>query len=90
MTELRATDLRFTPAEAADFLNQAMGLTLAAEEIAALETRTEGWIAGLQFAALALQGTLACKGRFPCRDSKTLGIKTLATSSNRSPVATVL
>jgi LuxR family maltose regulon positive regulatory protein len=54
LTELRAIDLRFTPAEAADFLNQVMGLDLSAEDIAALETRTEGWIAGLQLAALAL------------------------------------
>ncbi len=61
LTELRATDLRFTPAEAAGFLNQVMGLTLSAEEIGALETHTEGWIAGLQLAALALQG-LALQG----------------------------
>src|SRR5437764_2446617 len=56
LTELRATDLRFTPSEAAAFLNQGMGLNLSAEDIAALETRTEGWIAGLQLAALSLQG----------------------------------
>jgi LuxR family transcriptional regulator, maltose regulon positive regulatory protein len=56
LTEFRAADLRFTPAEAAEFLNQAMGLTLSLEEIAALETRTEGWIAGLQMAALSMQG----------------------------------
>ena len=56
MTELRAADLRFTPAEAAEFLNRVMGLNLSAEEIAALETRTEGWIAGLQLAALSMQG----------------------------------
>ena len=56
LTELRAADLRFTPAEAAEFLNQVMGLNLAAEDIAALETRTEGWIAGLQLAALSMQG----------------------------------
>jgi LuxR family maltose regulon positive regulatory protein len=56
LTELRVTDLRFTPAEAAAFLNQAMGLNLSAEDIAALEVRTEGWIAGLQLAALSLQG----------------------------------
>ena len=54
LTELRATDLRFTSSKAAEFLNQMMGLDLAAEDIAALETRTEGWIAGLQLAALAL------------------------------------
>ncbi|HOU13155.1 MAG TPA: LuxR C-terminal-related transcriptional regulator [Anaerolineae bacterium] len=56
LTELRAADLRFTPAEAAEFLNQVMGLNLAAEDIAALETRTEGWIAGLQLAAISMQG----------------------------------
>ena len=56
MTELRAADLRFTPAEAADFLNQAMGLNLSAEDIAALEARTEGWIAGLQLAAISMRG----------------------------------
>ena len=56
LTELRAADLRFTPAEAAEFLNQVMGLNLSAEDIAALETRTEGWIAGLQLAAVSLQG----------------------------------
>jgi LuxR family maltose regulon positive regulatory protein len=56
LTELRATDLRFTSAEAAEFLNQAMGLDLSAEDIATLETRTEGWIAGLQLAALSMQG----------------------------------
>src|SRR3989440_5717361 len=56
LTELRATDLRFTPSEAAGFLNQGMGLNLSAEDITALETRTEGWIAGLQLAALSMQG----------------------------------
>ena len=56
LAELRAADLRFSPAEAAEFLNQAMGLNLSAEEIAALEARTEGWIAGLQLAALSMQG----------------------------------
>ena len=55
LTELRATDLRFTPAEAAEFLNR-MGLNLSAEDIAALEARTEGWIAGLQLAAISMQG----------------------------------
>ncbi len=56
LTELRATDLRFTPAEAAEFLNRMMGLNLSAEDIAVLESRTEGWIAGLQLAALFMQG----------------------------------
>jgi LuxR family maltose regulon positive regulatory protein len=56
LTELRVTDLRFTPSEAAEFLNQVMGLNLSAEDIAALETRTEGWIAGLQLAAISMRG----------------------------------
>jgi LuxR family transcriptional regulator, maltose regulon positive regulatory protein len=55
-TELRAAELRFTPDEAAAFLNEAMGLGLSAGDVAALETRTEGWIAGLQLAALSMQG----------------------------------
>jgi len=56
LTELRLTDLRFTPDEAAAFLNQAMGLGLAADDVAALASRTEGWIAGLQMAAASMQG----------------------------------
>ncbi|HET7143471.1 MAG TPA: hypothetical protein VFI68_05580, partial [Anaerolineales bacterium] len=56
LTELRAADLRFTASEAAEFLNRMMGLNLSAENIAALETRTEGWIAGLQLAAISMQG----------------------------------
>lgn len=57
LTELRTADLRFLPDEAAAFLNQVMGLNLAADEIAALDNRTEGWIAGLQLAAVSLQGS---------------------------------
>jgi LuxR family maltose regulon positive regulatory protein len=56
LTEIRAADLRFTPDEAAAFLNHVMGLNLSVDDIAALETRTEGWIAGLQLAALSMQG----------------------------------
>lgn len=55
MTEIRAADLRFTAGEAATFLNEAMGLSLRADQIEALEERTEGWIAGLHLAALALK-----------------------------------
>ncbi|MGA9398169.1 MAG: LuxR C-terminal-related transcriptional regulator [Anaerolineaceae bacterium] len=57
-TELRAADLQFTPSEAAEFLNRVMGLNLSEEDIAALETRTEGWIAGLQMAAISMQGKI--------------------------------
>ena len=56
LTELRATDLRFTSSEAAAFLNHVMGLRLSTDDIAALEARTEGWIAGLQLAALSMHG----------------------------------
>ncbi len=56
LSEIRAADLRFTADEASEFLNSAMGLNLSAEDIAALEQRTEGWIAGLQLAAISMQG----------------------------------
>jgi LuxR family transcriptional regulator, maltose regulon positive regulatory protein len=56
LSEVRAADLRFTPSEAAAFLNQAMGLNLSVDDVATLEKRTEGWIAGLQLAALSLRG----------------------------------
>jgi ATP/maltotriose-dependent transcriptional regulator MalT len=56
LSELRAADLRFTAAEAAAFLNHVMGLRLSTDDIAALESRTEGWIAGLQLAALSMHG----------------------------------
>ncbi|MFN2233542.1 MAG: LuxR C-terminal-related transcriptional regulator [Anaerolineales bacterium] len=55
LTELRVADLRFTNEEATTFLNQMMCLDLSAENIAALGSRTEGWITGLQLAALSLQ-----------------------------------
>lgn len=56
LTEIRARDLRFTSQEAADFLNQAMHLSLSTADVEALEERTEGWAVGLQMAALSLQG----------------------------------
>jgi LuxR family maltose regulon positive regulatory protein len=56
LTELRVDELRFSPVEAATFLNQVMDLGLSTEEITSLEIRTEGWIAGLQLAALSMQG----------------------------------
>ena len=55
MAELGAAELSFTPQEAAAFLKDVMGLSLSAEDIAALEKRTEGWIAGLQLAALSMR-----------------------------------
>jgi LuxR family maltose regulon positive regulatory protein len=56
LIELRAADLRFTSSEAAEFFNQVMGLNLSTGDIAALESRTEGWIVGLQLAAISMQG----------------------------------
>ena len=56
LTEIRADDLRFTMDEAAVFFNEVMDLDLTRQQIAALESRTEGWIAGLQLAGLSLQG----------------------------------
>jgi LuxR family maltose regulon positive regulatory protein len=55
LVELHQSDLRFTAQEAAEFLSRKMGLGLSNEEVATLATRTEGWIAGLHMAALALQ-----------------------------------
>lgn len=56
LTEIRSEHLRFSGGEAAGFLNQVMGLALTEEQVAALERRTEGWGAGLQLAALSMQG----------------------------------
>jgi LuxR family maltose regulon positive regulatory protein len=56
LNEIRSADLRFTPDETAAFLNQTMGLKLSTENVNSLEAHTEGWIAGLQLAGLALQG----------------------------------
>ncbi len=55
LVEIRADDLRFTSSEAAAFFNTRMGLALTSDDVVALEQRTEGWIAGLQLAALAMQ-----------------------------------
>lgn len=56
LTEIRLADLRFNVDEADSFLNDLMSLELTASDVQALETRTEGWVAGLQLAALSIQG----------------------------------
>lgn len=56
LNELRADDLRFTNEEAAEFLGQGMGLSISSEMVAMLEAKTEGWVSGLQLAALSMQG----------------------------------
>jgi len=56
LIEIRAQDLRFSKEEAGEFLNRTMDLELSGDDVSALEERTEGWIAGLQLAALSMQG----------------------------------
>ena len=56
LTEIRAGDLRFTPDETSDFLNRLMGLNIKGKDLRTLESRTEGWIAGLKMAGLSLKG----------------------------------
>src|SRR6185436_14650034 len=56
LLELRSADLRFSPSQITAFFTDIMGLTLTTDEVNALDTRVEGWIAGLQLAGLALQG----------------------------------
>ncbi len=68
LTEVRESDLRFSPTEVAMFLNQIMDLNLSVADVSALETRTEGWIAGLQLAALALQAPLSVQNQGDSRD----------------------
>jgi LuxR family maltose regulon positive regulatory protein len=62
LLELRAADLRFTDDETSMFLNRVMGLVLSPEDVKALATRTEGWVAGLQLAGLSLQGVEDSRG----------------------------
>lgn len=56
LAEIRQTDLRFSPEECTDFLQRVMALNLSPEDVAALERHTEGWIVGLQLAALSMRG----------------------------------
>lgn len=62
LLELRQVDLCFTTSEAADFLNHTMGLQISSEDVARLTVRTEGWVAGLQMAALSMQNTTDVSG----------------------------
>jgi LuxR family maltose regulon positive regulatory protein len=62
LMELRENDLRFSENEAAEFLNTMMGLDLSPKDVAVLEDKTEGWIAGLQMAAISLQKRLEAQG----------------------------
>ena len=66
LVDIRLSELRFNETETAEFLNSTMGLNLVAADVAALEEHTEGWIAGLQMAAISLQQTDAdCAGASP-------------------------
>ena len=78
INEIRVNEMRFTPEESAGFLNVVMGLELSPEDISALEDRTEGWIAGLQMAALSIQGRKRSQGEH----SVTVFVKAFA-GSNR-------
>jgi len=62
LNEFRAVDLRFTSTETVEFLNQVMELNLSVEDITTIEARTEGWITGLQMAAISMQGSQDVKG----------------------------
>ena len=56
LVEIRAADLRFTPDEASAYLNGVLALGLTGQDVATLESRTEGWIAALQLAGLTMRG----------------------------------
>jgi LuxR family transcriptional regulator, maltose regulon positive regulatory protein len=77
MTEIRADELRFSYEEVECLFNQVMGLNLTANDMTSLEERTEGWIAGLQMAALALKSNPQI-----IQDDKSLFIKNFS-GSNR-------
>ena len=62
LVEVRMAHLRFTVEEAAEFLNACMGLDISPEDVAALDNRIEGWIVGLQMAALAMKAPLLPEG----------------------------
>lgn len=80
LIELRTTDLRFTTDETTAFLNQVMGLALSTEDITALDSRTEGWIVGLQMASLSIRSPFSVQGR----DAKrTANVVSTITGSHR-------
>jgi LuxR family maltose regulon positive regulatory protein len=56
LSEIRGRDLRFTLEETAEFCNKVMGLAMSPQDISALDSRAEGWVAGLQMAALSMHG----------------------------------
>jgi LuxR family maltose regulon positive regulatory protein len=72
MTEIRAGDLRFTDRDAARFLNEVMGLSLSQADIDLLQDKTEGWIVGLQLAAIALQSKSRTQAPLSRRDQDDL------------------
>lgn len=83
LTELRLVDLRFSPDEANAFMNQATDLDLSTDEIKALAYRTEGWVAGLQMAIIALQGRMSSEDNSLLRRERTSEFIRAFTGSNR-------
>lgn len=69
LVEISTLDLKFTPAEAEAFLSRSMGLELSQDEVAVLAQRTEGWVAGLQLAALAMQNPRSVEEEISGRSS---------------------
>ena len=86
LLEIRAADLRFTAGEAAAYLNEVMGLELSGADVAALEARTEGWIAALQLAALSMTGREDV-GAFVERFAGTTGTSSTTSRTRSCPPA---
>jgi LuxR family transcriptional regulator, maltose regulon positive regulatory protein len=82
MLEIRQEDLRFTLEECTDFLQRLMELPLSQDNIASLERRTEGWIAGLQLAAIALRSPLSLQGRTGGEAEASVFVKAFSGSSH--------
>ncbi len=81
VTEIRASDLRFTYEETTVFLNHVMDFQLSPENLVALEARTEGWIAGLQLAAVTMEAMRSAKSDFNAKEGFTEFIAAFTGSS---------
>jgi ATP/maltotriose-dependent transcriptional regulator MalT len=86
LSEIRTADQRFIESEATDFLNQVMGLNLTAEDVAALDRRIEGWVAGLQLAALSMKGPQDDQGLIRTSPQSLTGVIILVKQHRRSGI----